>query len=238
MIRNVKAFGLALMAVCAVGAVAAQGAFAVDHTFQATGKYLTSTNIKHPDGTGPDHVLSAGAAKISCATASFEGEQAAEKADEQTVTPKYSNCKLGENPATVTNEGCAYTFDSDTTSEGESGTKGESGTVKVCNGGGAIKVSAAGCVITFGEQGPLHGIKYSNSGTEPTHVDVTAHVFGIKYTTNKAFACTLAGLPTSGEGSNGTYLGNATTTAYKVREVDLDGEITHKEPVGVHVTTP
>lgn len=231
--RNLKVLGLAVVAALALSGVVAQAALAVDHTFEVTASSadLKATNSLHgPEGEETSaHVLSAGAAKISCAEAHFSGKAPTQTADSVTLKPEYKNCTIGANPAQVVVNGCEYTFDSDTTANPAETTSGESGTVVVCKGGGTIEVKAAGCIITFGEQGPLHGVTYTNEGSEPTGVGTTAHVFGIKYTTNKVFACQLAGFPASGAGSNGTYLGNATLKAY---------ETGTENQVGAHVTTP
>lgn len=213
--RNMLLAFLGLIAIA--NAFGAHHALAVEHTFavNAGSADLKGTNWAHTAESGSSHVISAGSAKIQCSSVSYKGSQGAGTADTITLVPSFAGCTLGASAATVTNgefeEQCSYQFDSDTTADPSTG--GESGTTTLsCPEKQAIKASAAGCVVSFSSQGPLHGIEYEN---EIFGFDITGHVSGIKYTTNKAFACMLAGFPASGEGSNGTTLGLTRVKAYE-----------------------
>lgn len=204
MSKNFKVLGLAFVVAFAMSAVVAQAAFAVDHTFTSSSESTFLTG----DDDGGSHELVAGSAKVVCATSTFTGSQSGTAADSQTITPTYTECKIGSTSVTVTNEGCSYLFDSDTTADANTG--GESATVTInCEAGKFIKIVGPGCTIDFGSQGPLHGVKYTATGG---NVTTEAHVFGIKYNATNA-GCALLGIK-QGESSNGTYIGNSLVKGY------------------------
>jgi len=108
MTRNLKAIGLALVAVLAMGAVAASGAQAAVHFTSSlngtdTGSTLsgtqTTTNVFETSATN----------KVSCKIAKFSGV-AAGTATEQTIEPTYEQCTGFGLPATVTMNKCDYLF--------------------------------------------------------------------------------------------------------------------------------
>jgi hypothetical protein len=115
MTRNLKALGLALVAVFAFAAISASAASAETKIHGA----LQTT----PDGTanlvgtevGGDHVFNVGGGigSISCTNSEFHGHIAG-KTTSPTITPTYTNCTftlLGiPRPATVTLNGCQYTL--------------------------------------------------------------------------------------------------------------------------------
>lgn len=233
MTRNVKALGLALVAVFAMSAVVAQGAAAVDHTFtsNAAKTFLTATQ----EG---NHVLKGGELESICKKASFTGEQSGETADKVSVKPSYSECEVpGLGGVTVVNSGCSYEFDSDTTTNPANTTAGESGIVNLkCTAGASITIDGPGCDIIFGEKHganvvnqELHGVKYKDDAENANAITVEAHNFGIKYTTTGAF-CFLIGKANGGTYSDGTYLGNATVTGFK--------NAGHTEVANLGITTP
>lgn len=204
MAGNMKALGLALAAVMVLGAVGAQGAWAVEHTFTSS----SASTFLTGDDDGGEHEFAAGSAKFKCATTTFQGTEVGTAADSRTLTPSYAECKVGSTTINVTNEGCSYTFDSDTTTDPF--TAGESGTVAFkCDEGKFIKFTGPGCTIDFGSQGPLHGVKYTEVGGNLT---IEYHVFGITYNVTNA-GCALLGFK-PGVNTNATFLGNSLVKGY------------------------
>lgn len=224
-----KAFGLALLAIGAMSAIAAQGAMAVtNHSFESeqvvtvlTGE---STNV---------HRFVATNRPIRCNTATFTGTTKEKVADEVTVHPKYSgDCTVEGTGVSVTvdTDGCNYVFDSDTTPNGEA----EDAPVEIeCEEGHEITVTAPGCTIHVPPQ-KVHGVSFANEGSgETADLVVTATVTGITYTVTELGFCFLLGL---GEGTHhdGTYTGTATVKGFEDEGVIADnpGETTSNTTVG------
>lgn len=162
-------------------------------------------------------------------------------ATQVTVHPTYGNeekvcqIKVGETnfgKAKVDTTGCTYTFSAHTTKT----TPQEEEHAKVwieCDTTGVgeeaeqheIHITGPlGCNITVGEQGPKHGVRYSNEGlfTNETAIEVDITVKEIKYTATAA--CGLAGVPEEGE--DATYDGGFT-----IKGFEDEGGGTPTEPV-------
>jgi hypothetical protein len=232
MIRNLKALGLALLAICALGAVAAQAASAAkEHEFHSDGP---ATVITGEDIEG-NHTFAVGAAgTVECTTAEFEATQTGSKvstdtyaADTLTVTPHYSGCTFGGQPATVNFNHCAYVFESETT-EGTPGQEHASAVVQ-CSKGTVIEVDTSVCTITVGPQTINHAVRYENDTAKSIKIFATAKkvVTGKKKTTEAQTGCLL--FPT---GEIGTYTGTATASCFKDEGSPLTGE------EGTEATTP
>lgn len=109
MIRNLKAFGLALIAVFAMTAVAAAGAQA-QGSAQLTVEGGGTATL---DGTQPEgevQVLTRGVREVTCNVATFHAEESNGDTT-ATITPTYDDChtNLG-GPATITMNECDYLF--------------------------------------------------------------------------------------------------------------------------------
>jgi hypothetical protein len=105
MIRNLKALGLAVVAVLAMSAVVASAAQAEAGTVTAEKYPVTLTGSQV--GTN-ELVVGNGARRVSCATANAHGTLAAASTS-LTLTPSYSTCtSTGGLPVTVTVNGCDY----------------------------------------------------------------------------------------------------------------------------------
>jgi hypothetical protein len=156
MTRNLKALGLALLAVFALGAIGAQAGSA--HEFKSDGQrsVITGKNVGA-------HTFQIGAAGIvSCANAKFEGTVDAgagkTEVDEITIKPTYTNCTFGGQVASVFFNDCAYVYDSDTSADPEGG---ESATVKIeCAANHSIEIHTVNCTITIKEQTVPNGTTY------------------------------------------------------------------------------
>ena len=117
MIRNLKALGLALAAVFALGAVIASSAAAEPAQFTVEGIGATETAKIKGGQTGTDTFSVGALPPLTCKTATLSGKAESDGAHFTSVTlePVYSECHVVIGgiftfPATVTMNGCAYTF--------------------------------------------------------------------------------------------------------------------------------
>lgn len=238
MTHKLKTLGLALVAVFAMSAIAASAAqaaeeFHIDHPENGNKAILTGEVVTGgPATVSEPHVFipKPGGIAVKCKMAFVKGTEANLKdngtsltSPTATVTPEYEDCEA-ENigKATVSTKGCHFKFYAETTRETEAGVK-QGRTEVLCETTiiegkevkDAIEISAAGCVIKIGTQAPGGGVNYVNTNPGTTNekdIDAEAHVTGIEFETNGAFACTLAGIPKSGK--EGTYRGNMTVKGW------------------------
>jgi hypothetical protein len=81
------------------------------------------------------------------------------------MEPSYSGCTLGGSSATVTMNGCKYTFEPTSTTE-EDRYMGRMGII--CPLNGSIKISNAACTVTIEEQLNLEAVEFeNNTAAEP-----------------------------------------------------------------------
>ncbi len=232
MIRNIKALGLAIVAVAAMSVVAASAA-------QASELHATVPNQANVTGEqviAHKFQLTKSGAVTQCTQASFEGTitntgQSQQQTTEQelTVTPTYSGCKtVGINSQVLMN-GCKYTITgSHTPQGGQAQTTALTAWVDVtgCTAGKAIEIKLSGCTVTVPEQTTLSHLKFKNiaevqhqpSGQiTPHHVEVEVDVKGITYEFH-GIACPkpLDGQPVEVTKltHDGDYTGTATFKAY------------------------
>jgi len=232
MIRNLKALGLALLAICALGAVASSAASAaVEHEFHADGETAVSTG-KNTN----THELLVGSTPVKCKKVETKSTRTGTlvsagtyKVDELTVTPHYTECEFGGKPATVEVMHCAYVFDSDTTTGNSTG--GEHAQVIIeCEGTDVITVITSIGTFTVGPQTIKDGISYKNDPSNKNAVEVVATAHEVALTCQR----TLESQPVSGcllvpQGKVGKYTGTLTSTCYKDEGTAL---------VGTEKTTP
>jgi hypothetical protein len=248
MTGNLKAFGLALVAAMALGAIGAQGASAVvEHSFRsgAANTVLTGASESYTTGSSKDVFSATAGLTVSC-DGTFEGTNTGTTTDTVTVHPKYHNCtsSLGGSPTVHTN-GCNYIFDSDTTQASGHSTSSEHAAVSLeCETGHVIEITAPGCNFAFNvAQGSRHGVRYS----EVTHsskksITVTATVKTIAFNATSGSLCGLAG-HSAGTYTTGTYDGKATVTGYTDSTV-VSGSTTagrvwsHGAQVDINLSTP
>ena len=263
MTRNLKALGLALVAMLALGAIGAQGASAVvEHSFRsdaANGRTVLTGSME----TSTKDVFSATAGlPVECSVGTFSGTVSGNTVDEVTVHPKYSSCKSPiDSDIMVDTGGCNYVFDSDTTEDAAHSAGTEHARVRLeCESAHsatphAIKITAEGCTISFEithassveVNQSLHGVTYKTLSSADSHSDksaltVTSTVKTIKYTAEKGSFCGLAGHPAATY-SNGTYTGKASVTGYEDDQTPT-GSLTdgtswaHKTQVNISLSTP
>jgi len=185
MTRNLKALGLALVAVFAMSALVAGVASAAEFHSE-----VETTTIKASQSN--THLFKTTAGEVTCLSATFEGKQTTKTASSITVTPTYKECHINffgsKVSATVNMNGCDYTLYAAGTADITCPTK-------------EAEVVAAGCTIKVAGQTGLSSVSYSNIAK---HIDINASLGGIKYS-HSGFTCG------TGSGTAGTY--NGTTTA-------------------------
>jgi hypothetical protein len=230
MIRNLKALGLALVAVFAMSAFVASAASATSGTLTTfpSGKTVNITasqTAKTGEGshefTLTDHPVSGGFANTKCEYAHFDGKATVKDgATTMTVEPTYgthaplgNTCTAFGQPATITTTGCHYLLH--TATKTPAGTGWHVVTDLTCEAGKAIKIVTGTCEVTVSPQTGLATSEVTNSGSASpeTAMDLLLHtnITGIKYTVVKDnIGCPLSG---TGSFSKGDYTGKTTVTA-------------------------
>lgn len=189
MIRNLKALGLALMAVFAMSAITASGAAAQkgeltsDGSFYLVGTELAEGNeLKYPGLPG-----------TTCKESHFKAGVVGETphaalengATVFTVVPTYTNCKVGIFPATVDMTGCDYKFTlGETTGEPSANTYGVDATLECENTGEEephlTAYSDTGhtnpiCEITFTHEGLVSTLHATDTTDGTIRIHGTVH---------------------------------------------------------------
>jgi hypothetical protein len=237
MIRNLKAFGLALIAVFALSAVAASGASATDHTFTSTsGNKLTDLTGETEEGVKP--VLSAAGVEVICEKGTYAGTVEGNSVGEVTVHPVYDGpCEIPgiSEKVDVNTDGCDYRL------TGETNEAGDAKVYVECTEGHDITIhdTTFGIVMHIGAQGPLTGAHYTNLNTNtkvdnenPAEVTVDATVEGITTTCTDAEGTTKGGfcflLENEGEVNNGFYKDKVIVEGYEDTKTFHMDETTHE----------
>jgi hypothetical protein len=194
---KLRRFGLALLAIFAFGAVVASGASAAEnvYTFESgtvEGSQLEVSEFETSVGT------------VKCQKATFSATVEGEEASELTVTPAYSECKVGELSAPIDMNGCKYKF-SAPTDTGQAPPADLHAEVHIVNCTKAIEVTAPGCTVKIAEQTPTTPTAdLSNISSEPMKAKVSPTIKGFSYTYS-GFTCG------TGSASNGAYHGAVET---------------------------
>lgn len=200
MTRNLKAVGLAVIATLAMSAVVASAAQAANFT---AAKYPVSIKGVQINGL---HNFTAAGTGVSCEEAAFSSSAAAATPD-LTVSAEYNNCEdeiFGLN-ASVTMNGCNYTFTEPTTPVGGTST----GKVDlVCPVNKVVEVHASTCTFTVFPENNLGTVTYHN---EPNDVRISINVTGIDYQVHRGFLCPISSTYSTKHG-DGVYEGSATVT--------------------------
>jgi len=214
MTRNLKALGLGLLAVFAMGAVMASSASAVTHTLvTSTGASVDIT----AEGVGEAVFgVKTGSLEVKCTHETFAAKTVANGAQTITIEPTYTGCTakpFGASP--VDTNGCHFLLHGQTTTSPttSTGTKTDMPADLTCPVGQSITITAPGCTIHVDPQTGLHGVGFDQEGSGTTaDIKVTSTVDGIHYTTAGGFVCSLGGLSTTG---NDSFLtGQATAKGY------------------------
>lgn len=221
MTRNLKALGLALLAVCAIGAaVAAASASAAD--------IFTCTEKSNCAATGIATNVTFGTKSSSLSTVCEKETYSAtvqSSATQITVTEALDNCEMsGLGSYQFHTNGCDYILTGSTTArlKTDGVTNETDALTKIdCPKGKMIVSTGSGCTVkTPGvtpADGPaqnqsLHGVTYVKEGAGSTEsIKVTFTVDGIEYTSEGAF-CAFLGIKANG--SDGFLTGSFVFKAY------------------------
>jgi hypothetical protein len=177
MIRNLKALGLAVMAMFAMGAVAASSASA-DFVSGSHETILAAESTK-----GGQTFTTPGGLFVTCENVGVEHTTIGTTEESITAVPVYGTCLLGaegvEAPAHVSMNGCAYEFTTDTEVHIEC-PEGKQIEVK----GEFVPPFKSKC-LDIPEQTPTDPtVHYENQGSGDTmHVEIESTVDGITYET-------------------------------------------------------
>lgn len=212
MTRSIKALGLGLLAALALSAAAAPAASANPffHS-EFAGIFLTGGQTGAVANT-----LTTDLGEMKCNVARFDGTQGPMTTTTMTLKPTYEECKVGMSNATVTLNGCAYTFHLEEQTEPIEARMGIE-----CPDGEEIEVETAECTITIPAQEPRKEVTFTNEGEGTTRAVVAdLNVSGIHYEEHGA-GCVGATETTE----NGTYTGVIT----------VKGEDSEEHHVGIWV---
>lgn len=219
MIRNLKALGLALVAVLAMSAVVASAAQAAEFHSETSKTILAG----HQVGVNEFIIRNAEGkqlAKTTCTTATVSGTIEGLTAASARVHPIYGEEKetctvepIGK--ATVHTVGCDYIL--------HTATSAEMALVDItCETGKSITINAAlGCTIHVPAQTSLNGVHYENenSGAERSIV-VKATVTKIHFTSE---GCGFVGIPS--EGNTAEYIGTFTAEGFEDIEKEAGSRV-------------
>ena len=212
MTRNLKALGLALLAVSSMGAMTASSASAVTDIMTVdNGTQATVTAISH------DHVFTTAGTKFECTTAKFTSTVVdggstftvtASYEGTTNVVPHTTHCAGIFGTLTIDMNGCDYKLTGHTDADHSPEVDSHGRIWIECPVNQEIVMTNSTCTIRVPAQTPTEGgFTYTNQ-LDGTIWDVQAEitVTGITYTATHSFACTLAGLKP--EGNDATYSGN------------------------------
>jgi hypothetical protein len=236
MTRNLKALGLALVAVFAFSAVAVSAAQAAEFHAEEKSVVVTGTQDEKAGAQKVAILEIEGGLKVECANTFVEGTQTGTEtgagkftAKESTVRPEYwgegvkgtkCNSFLGAKSVEVKTNMCHYRLPAETTVEQHALVdvicgKGEA--IEIIGGGITLKITGGPENLVGGVQvnKGLTGVNYANEGGPTTTRDITVKstVEGIHYTCAPAFTCGLLGVGTTG--NKAKYVGDVTAKGFK-----------------------
>lgn len=247
MIRNLKALGLALVAMLALGAVVASGASAQNGEAVSEGEApFTLTGEETPESALLANSFGGiVSSSVTCDESTYAGHKYNETPHEfiesgastVTITPEYNqpNCRahipiLGTRPATVTTNGCDYVFHIGETTEGENTygvtadvvcPEGKTIDVEIFKVGSEHKPENVICTITVGPQTGLSGPHLTQTTTGAEHVDLTG-TFSNIHAEYKGSLC-----------GHSAY--TTTTTAFLNVDVTIKAHDEDEEPIKVTI---
>jgi hypothetical protein len=212
MIRNLKALGLAMVAVFAMSALVASAAQATVSTFTPEkGEAATIHGVQ-----STTHNFQVGSRTLTCGTATFLGSVTGNTTDTK-IVPTYENCDtkpvLGISfPAVVTMNSCYYTFTGENTVA--TGQYGVSVHVE-CDSGDEIVIHVKSgsndiCTLTIKPQTATGLTATNDTSTKPD--DVVLHANSTVQTTIHGTLC--GGTENTNQEFNSVYTGDTTIKAY------------------------
>lgn len=189
---KIQVLGLTLFVVVALAAAVPAGA-------SAEGRYtFDSTSI---EGSQTETAEFEGAfGVVKCPKTTFTSTVSGTEATSLTITPAYSECKLGASNATIDVNGCKYALKAPTeTGQSPPADMHAETTISKCTK--AIEITAGLCTIKIAEQTPkTPTFDLSNKNTAPFKTLISPTFKGVSYSYS-GFGCG------SGSGENGVYRG-------------------------------
>jgi len=207
--RRLKGLGLAMLAVLAMGSVAAQGAQGATPgllTAEAYPATLSGTQLNTHIFT-----LTGLGTAFECEVTKLSGSLASPGSSTVTVTPTYEKCKWFGQSLTYDVEGCDFLIHI-----GETSGSNYSGTTDiVCPVGKVIKLTSGivgnRCEIQIGPQTGLGKVEGINKAGPPKDVELKLSLTGITYKVTKdEGVCALSKVGETFK--DGDYSGNVTLT--------------------------
>jgi hypothetical protein len=209
--RNLKALGLAIVAVFAMSAIVAQAAQAKFDTIKTFPTQEHMFLKSSADETEPNQVFTTvtGGFSVTCKRLSLMAT-VLDGSTEAEGEPSYTECSSPLGAAEVNSNGCTYKFTSETNAN-------EHAVVHlVCPAGKEIEISTGGCKLFVPGGQTLTGIHYANvqTGTAEREMHLTMSVtseMNISGHSGGGLACELGGVPATF--TQATYKGKATVQA-------------------------
>lgn len=199
MTRNLKALGLALVAVFAMSALSAAGAQASNeatyHISEAPGE-ASGTQVAANEFHVP------GAGTVACTGANFPGSVSEATVHSFRVTPEYSGCKaFGFATTDIITTNCHFLFTTPTTT---TATQYHAIVHVECTSGAKIKITptffgSSVCTVEVGSQTPGGNVDIENKESE-SHVLVTSTAVEVAHTSGCG----------ASEAADGVYTGSVT----------------------------
>jgi hypothetical protein len=206
MIRNLKALGLALAAIFALGALVAGNASAAGERFHSERERTIFTGATE---AGTSDIFKAGSLEIACEKTLSGGTGIGTKLGEGnfvitevTGHPTFFGCtdNIFGGTDTVDTTGCNTVVQSETNATNHLPFEIE------CTTGYSIKVTAAGCTLSFGPQKAGGGFSVKNEGAGTTR-DITGTLTATLAFTKSGISCGLISATTGEYISHGTGKG-------------------------------
>lgn len=211
-IRNLKTLGLALLATFAMSAVAASAASA-NPQFHTE---VEDTTLTGSQGMVVANILTTDLGEMKCKVVQFHGTMEPLTTTTMTLAPKYEQCKLGEENAVVTVNGCRYLFHL-----GENTEVFEAKMDIECPMGQKLEIHIPECTTTIPPQAGLQEATFTNAGEGTTRGLVAdLNISEIHYVEHGE-QCASQTETTE----NGTYTG----------KILVKGEVAEEEHVGIWV---
>jgi hypothetical protein len=212
MARNLRTLLLALIATVAMAATATSAASA-NPLFHSEAE---DTILTGSQGQIVANVLTFDLGELKCKDVKLTGTMEAVTTTTLTLTPKYEQCKLGAENATVTGNGCGYLFHLAAATE-----VFEASMDIECPAGEKLVIHTPLCTITVPPQSGLKKVTFTNEGETTTRSLIAdLNLGGIHYVEHGE-ACASETETTT----NGTNTGQITVT----------GENSEKAHIGIWV---
>lgn len=219
MIRNLKALGLALVAMFAMSAMASSTASA-----QTTDLLTSGINKTFLTGTSHDNAfkITSPATEFKCTTAKFSGEIDKATVSEATVKASYNgttnivphttHCSSSVGQVTVDMNSCDYLLTGKTDGKHNNVSNTHAQVHIVCGtAGDHIVITSGLCTVRVPAHTPTEGgVTFTTEGT-PSTVKMNITVTGVTYTAHGGF-CGLGGIST--HGNNADYSGTVVVKGY------------------------